>query len=173
MSMDEGLLLVSVDVIPNAKECPEDNLAEIYRICLLMEEVCDKEQGIGLSAVQVGIPWQLFIVKFPLTESDSPYYRHFVNCKYEGVGEEKGRSLESCLSLKNDKGNLRYFDVDRYKSIQFTGKELITESKLSLADVSMKSEDYYRIVYQHEIDHHFGILISDIGKEFEILRGIC
>ncbi len=170
--MHESLSLVAVESIPIAEECTE-SVAEIYRTCLLMQEVCDKEQGIGLSAVQVGIPWHLFIVKFPLTKSDEPYYRYFVNCKYEGIGEEKERSLEGCLSLKNDKGNLRYFDVERFKKIKLTGKELIVEPELALNDISMEPEDYYRIVYQHEIDHGFGILISDIGKEFEILRGIC
>jgi len=161
--MEIVLSIVPVDQIPKATSCPIHNLTEVYQTCLKLETLCEKENGIGLSAVQVGIAWNLFVVKFP--ESN---YRYFVNCEYKPISEEKEKSLEGCLSLRNEDGSLRHFEVERYINIRLKGKELVTDPKLDLIDLEINPKDYYRIVYQHEMDHSSGILISDIGQEFFI-----
>jgi peptide deformylase len=63
MKFNEPLKIVPVVDIPKAKDVPLESLMDIFRLCTKMEKICDVNDGIGLSAVQVGVPWNLFIVK--------------------------------------------------------------------------------------------------------------
>lgn len=165
----ETLSIVSPENIPkDVVDCPSDNLLKIYKTCLQMAIVCVNENGIGLSAVQVGIPWRLFIVRY--MDNGSNKFRFFLNCKYTAVTDEKVKSLEGCLSLKNAKGDLRHFQVDRYTNIKVEGQELLADTALHLEPVTIEPKDFYSNVFQHEIDHQNLVLISDIGVEFEVWK---
>lgn len=175
MANYKSLSIVPVDDIPKTVvDCPTTDLVDLYKLCSYMEELCEKEKGIGLSAVQVGIPWKLFIVRY---NSGSVFFHHYVNCEYIPLSEEKEKSLEGCLSLKKADGQLRYFEVERYTKIKVKGQMLKSDPKLELIDFDkiVDPKNYYRVVYQHEIDHSGnGIfsptLISDIGKEIKIWK---
>ena len=172
----KSLSIVPLDSIPkDIVECPTDDLVDLYKLCSYMAELCTNEKGIGLSAVQVGVPWKVFVVKYMCMPDGKDYFRYFVNCTYAPVViplalDEKEKSLEGCLSLKKSNGELRYFEVERYKNIVLKGQELKSEPNLELVDVHEEPKDYYRIVYQHEVDHQQLVLISDIGKEIEIWK---
>ena len=157
--------LVEVNDIPKVDEIvdvPTDNLVEVYKVCQQMEEVCNKSNGIGLSAVQVGIPWKLFLVKNPTDDS----YGYYINCEYSPRGSEKIISTEGCLSLVSGDNSPRLFVVDRLKSIAVKGFELLDTGGLRVEPFEKDFEmSYENVVFQHEIDHQLGILISDIGKE--------
>lgn len=159
------LSIVPVADIPQASDVPVDNLIDVFRIITQMEKICTDQQGIGLSAVQLGIPWKLFVIQRDIG------YEYYINCEYNGIGQ-KGKSIEGCLSLKDAQGNLRRFEVDRYSSIQLKGKQLkISDSpSLVLEEVDRVEHGLYAIVMQHEIDHETGILISKIGTEIELTR---
>ena len=159
----KSIKIVSPELIPTQIEKFPENLIEIFKVCTVMERICTDFDGIGLSAVQVGIPWDLFIV---LKEEK---YEYYLNCKYKGVGD-KITSIEGCLSLRNKDGVLRRFEVMRYPLITLEGKQLIVSEKgLELIDISCTIKDgLYPIVFQHEIDHSTSILISEIGKEIEL-----
>lgn len=162
--MAEPLVIVPVDEIPKAKDALLDDLMSLFRLAAKMEPICDKEKGIGLSAVQVGVPLNFFIIKVGRN------FEYFVNCEYEGIGD-KQKSIEGCLSLKKDDGSFRRFEVDRFSAIKLTGKELkITNTpSVVLEDVSRLETGLRAIVLQHEIDHGNDILISQIGKEIELV----
>lgn len=64
--------LVEVNAIPKAEAVPTDKITEVYNVCLKMADVCKKNHGIGLAAVQVGIPWKLFVI-------DHKRPRYYVN----------------------------------------------------------------------------------------------
>jgi peptide deformylase len=161
--------VVAVEDIPelsDIKRVPVKNREDrlhVYKICRQMEEICDKNDGIGLNAVQVGIPWKLFIIK---TNGE---YEHFINCSYEAVGDDEVSSVEGCLSLKNEAGEFRRFEMTRSLIVKVTGKKLVKDDGLTVEDFSayIHAEDQ-GVVFQHEIDHHKGILISDAGKEILI-----
>lgn len=159
--------IVPVEEIPlveNVQPTPTDNLMELYKVCQKMENLCQAENGIGLSAVQVGIPWKFFVVR----NRDGSFER-LVDCEYEAVGTEPLQDgLEGCLSLRNAEGRLRNFSVKRHPKVRVTGKKLLIDPDLSLEDVDLELDGLYSVVYQHEIDHHRGVLISEIGKEVEI-----
>lgn len=165
--------LVSVEDIPKVedlKEIPED-LLEVYKICKEMQILCEKENGVGLSAVQVGVPWRLFVIKN--FEDSAKLWRNFIECDYEGVGEKNLLCLEGCLSLRKDDGSLRHFRVKRHSEVRVTGFELIEEDKPVKVPVDFtvkggNGDDISFVVFQHEIDHHLGKLISDEGEEVQL-----
>lgn len=155
-----NLQIVPLHEIPRGLDCKCDHLPELYKLGLLMEVVCERESGIGLSAVQVGVPLNFFIAKF--TNS----YRYFVNCKYMPSAENKEKCVEGCLSIKGADGKFRHFEVERFKNIKVQGKELLVDPTLELVDFEFTpTEMLDAAVFQHEIDHANLILISDIGKE--------
>lgn len=155
--------LVPVKEIPRSvKEVDLNQLPKIYKLCQEMQELCEKEDGIGLSASQVGIDLNLFVIK-----NKDKTYDYYVNCDYIPTGEVID-SLEGCLSLRNSDGSNRYFVVKRWNTIQLKGKKFSKDDFL-LEDISLLIKDSpYNVVFQHEIDHSKGILISDIGKEKNI-----
>lgn len=191
-----GNVLVPVEKIPkvaDVTDVPTDDPMDIYRICREMEVCCDADQGIGLSAVQVGIPWRLFVIKGDGTSLVSKgQYGYFVNCEYEPVTEtEQIVSVEGCLSVRSQEGQLRFFHMERHKSIRLYGFKLeynidgIDESGYSSRNgyssrsshkLSFKKFDTelglaeQGVVVQHELDHQRGILISDCGREIFIWK---
>lgn len=162
--MNNELKIVPVEEIPLAHETPIDNLMGVYSICQRLEILCKKENGVGISAVQAGIDWNLFLIK---TQSGFDY---FLNCDYTPAAEEKVNSLEGCLSLRDAQKNLRHFEVSRYKSILLTGSKLVKlDNNLVLEPLKdVLFAGFQAIVIQHEIDHSKDVLISDIGTEVQI-----
>ena len=145
------------DPIIDAPKSPE-----VFRAFLQMCELCDESNGIGLAAIQVGLPWRMFITRQP---DDS--YECFLDCNYEPVGEEKVTSVEGCLSLRTfDGAEFRSFEVTRFSSVRVVGKKL--QPDLSTLDIDVVLTGLYSIVCQHEIDHSRLIFISDIGKEIHV-----
>lgn len=158
--------IVPVASIPSVTvDVPIDNLLDVFRLITQMEHLCTDKKGIGLSAVQVGIPWKLFIVQ------RGNGYEYYLNCEYSAVGQ-KEKSIEGCLSLYDRDGNLRRFEVDRYSSVRIKGQQLkVSDSPcLILEDIDHIETGLYSIVFQHEIDHQNDILISQIGTEIEIME---
>jgi peptide deformylase len=159
MKISSDLKLVPPSSIPKGLDCPLDDLPELYKLALSMQIICEKENGIGLSAVQVGVPLNFFVVNFHNN------YRFFVNCSYDSTNQEKEKYIEGCLSLRTAEGKLRYYEVERFKEIIVKGKELTCEPNLQIKDIEMSFADFYKVVFQHEIDHQNLITIDLIGKE--------
>lgn len=169
------MVIVEASKIPTKDmitDVPLDNPVKVYGVCQELRELCERENGIGISAVQVGVPWKLFLVKgdgtCPLVPKGE--YGYFVNCEYEEVTEQRVVSLEGCLSLRSPDGRLRSFQVNRLMFIRLFGFMLVDEK----TSISFKEVDtpltYLEegIVFQHEIDHQRCVLISDIGKELYV-----
>jgi peptide deformylase len=163
------LAIVDVDQIPkNIEDVSMDDPIEIFKICREMEMLCEAENGIGLSAAQLGLPLKLFVMKsekFPLVSKDE--YGYFVNCDYEATEGEQVVSLEGCLSVRSDDGQLRLFQVDRHTHIRINGYIIFDNLKFSAVDCEVGFNEQ-SVVLQHEIDHQRNVLISDGGKEIMI-----
>ena len=159
----KNLSIVPEQEIPNGGIVPTDNLLDIFRLIVQMEQICTEKNGIGLSAVQLGIPLNVFIVQ----RNDG--YEYYLNCEYEGIGE-KTSSIEGCLSLRDKEGKLRRFEVQRFSSVKIKGQQLKVsgDPALQIKNIDQEEHGLYAVVFQHEIDHAHQILISDIGKEVEI-----
>lgn len=165
----EELKIVAVKDIPLGETVLLDNLISIYAICQKLEILCDKEKGLGISAVQAGIPLNLFIIK------NKKEFDYYINCDYTVAVEEKNSIimysiLEGCLSLRDKDNQLRYFNVQRYSKVFVSGHKMFLENnQLVLATLDNQLfKGFDAVIMQHEIDHNFGILISDIGTEVDI-----
>jgi len=176
--------IVPVSEIPLSKPVPENfDLNKLWAITEEMAQVCLKEDGIGLHSCQTGGEYDLFIVNQKATipsMKEDKFYRYF-NCSYEpdfnGVDFKDGtdlkiqvKSTEGCLSL-NTPTEKRYFEVMRHRRVIVKGKILKQNpfsGKITASDVSGDWEGLAGIVFQHEIDHGKGVLISDIGMEVHI-----
>jgi peptide deformylase len=163
------MIIVESNKIPDEiLDCPLDRPIEIFKICQELQLLSEKENGIGISAVQAGIPWKLFLVKgdgsCPIVPKGQ--YGYFVNCKYEPVDEIKVVSLEGCLSLKTSDNRIRTFQVERHQKIRLSGFKIRIDKNIHFDPINEFLDITEQgAVFQHETDHHFGILISDIGKE--------
>lgn len=158
--------IISADDIPkDVVDTPTNNLSELYSIAQKMEKICKQNDGVGLSAVQVGIPWKFFIY----FNSDKQKFEYMVDCDYEPMNDNKFLSIEGCLSLRNLNKEIRRFKLMRYENIKVFGKKLLTEDKLLVEEYEEEfKKGIESTVLQHEIDHHKGILISDVGEEIYI-----
>ncbi len=56
------LEIVPVDKIPLGQTVPLHH-GTVWPVCLQLRELCESKNGMGLSAVQAGIPWNLFVIK--------------------------------------------------------------------------------------------------------------
>jgi len=159
------LSIVPVDEIPKGEDVPLDDLLNIFKHGVYMQNLCADLDGIGLSAVQVGVPWNFLVI------NDEKEGGFFLNCSYEGIGEKNQDSIEGCLSLRDKKGVLRRFSLKRFEKVRVKGKKLFAqrrEPQLVLEDFEKEFDGLFSIVFQHEIDHANQILISDLGTEIHI-----
>jgi peptide deformylase len=153
--------IVPLEKIPFGKyETPKDNLIYLYSTAKKMEFLCISKKGMGLSASQVGLPWNFFIYwsNYPNKPMN---FEYLVDCEYKPNGE-KFMSIEGCLSL----GNKR-FQLERYESIVVFGKKLIlNENAPELQDFEGYFDGIMSVLLQHEIDHNYGRerMIDNIGK---------
>lgn len=153
--------IVPLDQIPDGDyKTPTDNLMLLYATAKKMEIICESNNGIGLAAFQVGLPWNFFIywANYP----DEPKeFKHMVDCEYFPIGN-KFLSIEGCLSL----GKKR-FQLERNDSVIVKGKELVIEEEsLVLKEFESEFKDTLSVVMQHEIDHKYGRnkMIDIIGQ---------
>lgn len=157
--------IVAINEIPSeTQSVPLSNLSEVYSKAQQMEEICKLNNGIGLAAAQVGLPWKFFVYS-----DEFGKFHYMVDCEYFSKKESKYLSIEGCLSIRNLIGNVRHFKVMRYDSIEVVGKELVVEDKISVVNFNKSFEKSLECaVFQHEIDHQNNILISSIGEEIFI-----
>jgi peptide deformylase len=151
--------LVPLNKIPVAEPVDETDLIPVFKLATALGVLCVKEGGVGLSAVQAGVPLHLFVIKNNITADHYMNgFAYIINARYEPVDVAKYESLEGCLSLKD-----KYYSVPRYASIRVIGKQLIAKNNIELKDIDTVFEKGVAAVYAHEIDHGFGTTIDKIG----------
>jgi peptide deformylase len=105
--------------------------------------------GIGLAAIQIGIPKQMLVIDLH-KEGEEKQPQVFINPEVLRSSDERSAYEEGCLSIPD-----YYAEVERpakvtVKYIDITGKEQIVEAEGLLATC-----------LQHEIDHLNGVLFID------------
>jgi peptide deformylase len=164
------LSIIPISEIPKEEDIidtPLDDLDEIHDLFNKMVKICKDNGGVGLSAIQLGMPWKFFIVRYGIN-TDSEFFGNYINCDYYAKPDCPTLcSTEGCLSFPG-----KNFAVNRYTDISILGQSLIVNRnrKLELVNVNYNISDIdsiYLYVFQHEIDHQFGQkrLLCNIGKE--------
>ena len=122
---------------------------DLRRLMDDMLETMYAAPGIGLAAIQVGVPKQVIVMDLA-RQGEPPEPRYFVNPEILWASEETAPYEEGCLSVPEI-----YDEVDRparvkLRYLDYHGKE-VTEDAQGL----------FAVCIQHEMDHLKGVLFID------------
>lgn len=125
---------------------------ELHRLLDDMLETMREAPGVGLAAPQIGLSKRIAIIEYPEDEDDPENSMRVYELINPEIIRSKGSEVaqEGCLSMPGlaaDVNRATYVLVraqDRY------GKE-----------IRIKAYDWLARIFQHEIDHLFGVLMTD------------
>jgi peptide deformylase len=122
---------------------------DLRRLMDDMLETMYAAPGIGLAAIQVGVPKQVIVMDLA-RQDEPPQPRYFVNPEILWASEDTAPYEEGCLSVPEV-----YDEVDRparvkLRYLDYLGKE-VTED----------AEGLFAVCIQHEMDHLKGVLFID------------
>ena len=154
---DKKLRIISKDVeFPLSK--PEKETIDImieYLHNSQIEELAEKynlRPGMGLSAIQLGIPKRFFVVVNEVAEGEFETYvlinPKMISNSVEKIYVEEG---EGCLSVNRPVEGI----VPRYARVTFEAYD--SEGNL----VHIRAREELAVCFQHELDHLNGILFTD------------
>ncbi len=113
-------------------------------------------KGLGLSAIQVGVPLRLFILdlnenkKDQETEKKKENVKVFINPVLKNLQEKFIMENEGCLSLPGVRENVERFYKATIEAIDLNGEKFV-----------MDAEGIVAVAFQHEYDHLEGKLFID------------
>ena len=114
-----------------------------------MLETMYAANGIGLAAIQVGIPKRIIVMDI-CKEENKKEPRYFVNPIIKNKDPLKATYEEGCLSVPN-----QFADIDRPSKCEVEYLDYNGQKKL------LKAEGLLATCIQHEMDHLEGILFID------------
>ena len=114
-----------------------------------MFETMYKAPGIGLAAIQVGVPQRLVTMDLSKRETEAQP-KVFINPEITGSSEEKSPYEEGCLSIPDI-----HEDVERPSRVKI--KYLDLDGKAHEED----ADGLFATCIQHEVDHLNGVLFID------------
>ena len=124
----------------------DDSIREIMDDML---ETMYQAPGIGLAAIQIGIPKRIIVLDISMDrEKKEPLY--FVNPEKVYTSEDQATYEEGCLSVPGQFAEIDRPDKCHIKYLDYNG-----DSK------ELKAEGLLATCIQHEIDHLEGILFID------------
>jgi peptide deformylase len=105
--------------------------------------------GIGLAAIQIGVPKRIIVMDLARAE-EAPQPRFFVNPEILWRSEEMAVAEEGCLSVPEI-----YDEVERparvkLRYLNYQGEEVVEDA-----------EGLFAVCIQHEMDHLEGVLFID------------
>ena len=118
----------------------------------LMDDMLDtmySANGIGLAAIQIGVPKRIIVMDISKDENKKEP-RYFVNPVIKNRDELKSTYEEGCLSVPN-----QFAEIDRPRNCDIEYLDYNGEKKF------LKAEGLLATCIQHEMDHLEGILFID------------
>jgi len=105
--------------------------------------------GIGLAAIQIGIPKRIIVMDISGNENEKePMY--FVNPIIKNRNKEKAKYEEGCLSVPDQFAEVERPNTCEVEYLDYNGKKK-----------SLKADGLLATCIQHEMDHLEGILFID------------
>jgi len=143
------LIILPDPLLRQASKPIEQIDTEIQRLADDMLETMYDAPGIGLAAIQIGVPRRMLVIDVA-REGEEKKPLVFINPEIVASSDERSVYEEGCLSIPD-----YYAEVERparvtVKHLDRDGKELVTEAEGLLATC-----------VQHEIDHLNGVLFID------------
>lgn len=132
-------------------------------VALDMIDVMKKEGGLGLSANQVGFPYQIFVMKTILNKQHGDI-TVVMNPVIKGISKEIELGPEGCLSHPN-----LILKVKRPISVVVEFDTLTSDYK-NVIHVEAKYDDIDARCFLHEYDHLHGIQYIDRVSKLKLQR---
>tara|TARA_B100000123_G_C25619964_1_gene379677 strand:- start:78 stop:602 length:525 start_codon:yes stop_codon:yes gene_type:complete len=143
-------ILTEPNKILRQKSQPVDKVTKDEQI--LMDDMLETmyhANGIGLAAIQIGIPKRIIVMDIVKNgEKKNPMY--FVNPVIKNKNKETSTYEEGCLSVPN-----QFAEVDRPATCEVEYLDYNGEKKI------LKANGLLATCIQHEMDHLEGILFID------------
>jgi len=132
------------------KSLPVDKVdADLQKLMDDMLETMYAAPGIGLAAIQVGIPKRVIVLDLaPKEEPKNPMY--FINPEIIKKSENKSLYEEGCLSVPG-----QFAEIERPQTCHVKYLDYYGQPK------ELKAEGMLATCIQHEIDHLEGVLFID------------
>jgi len=133
----------------------EEITEEIKELARYMVEFADNNNGIGLAAVQLGVPIRMFILRNYIILPDEKWTVSapmvFINPKIIWKSKETNSDTEGCLSIPGlPKGPVERPSLVKIEALDLEGNKFIDER-----------EGMNARVFLHENDHLNGVLFID------------
>lgn len=130
-------------VVSKPIEIIDDSIVGLSK---LMINVMEKNHGVGLAAIQIGIDKRAFVYYDPITKKPEIIINPQI-LETKGITISKG---EGCLSVPGITSNVQRAHTVFGKGVDIDGKEF-----------DFEFTGLHSIAFQHEIDHLNGILFID------------
>ena len=114
-----------------------------------MLETMYEAPGIGLAAIQVGVPKRIIVMDISRDE-DKKEPRYFVNPVIKNRDKEKVKYEEGCLSVPDQFAEIERPNACEVEYLDYDGKKQL-----------LKANGLLATCIQHEMDHLEGILFID------------
>lgn len=121
---------------------------EIGELIREMRRTMDEADGTGLAANQVGLDFKMFVAK-----CDNKFYAIF-NPEIVSASKVKALGVEGCLSVPEF-----YLEIPRAEEVVLKGFDKNGKR------IKIKAWGLLARIFQHEVDHLNGKLISDYVKK--------
>ncbi len=143
------LILLPDPVLKQVSDPVEQVDDAVRKLADDMLETMYDAPGIGLAAIQVGVPRRLLVIDIS-REEDDPKPQVFINPEIVSWSDERSVYEEGCLSIPD-----YYAEVERPASISVRHVDLAGEMQ------TIEAEGLLATCLQHEIDHLNGVLFID------------
>ena len=155
-------ILVVPDPVLKQVSTPVEAVDDGLRV--LMDDMLETmyaAPGIGLAAIQVGVPKQVIVMDLAAPDTP-PEPRYFVNPEILWASEDTAPYEEGCLSIPEI-----YDEVERparvkLKYLNYQGEEVIEDA-----------EGLFAVCIQHEMDHLKGVLFIDYLSRLKRDRAVA
>lgn len=105
--------------------------------------------GIGLAAIQVGVPKRVIVMDLA-RDGEEAQPRYFVNPEILWASEETAPYEEGCLSVPEIYDEVERPSQVKLKYLDYQGEEIVEDA-----------EGLFAVCIQHEMDHLDGVLFID------------
>lgn len=144
-------ILVAPDPRLKQKSAPVEGPVtdEHRRLMDDMLETMYAAPGIGLAAIQVGVPLRIIVMDLA-REGEPPAPRYFVNPEILTRAETTKPYEEGCLSVPDVYEEVQRPETVRLRYMDYNGKPIEEDA-----------DGLYAVCIQHEMDHLEGVLFID------------
>ena len=148
--MSVKLILTEPNKLLRQISKPVENIGDEER--RLMDDMLDTmyaAPGIGLAAIQIGVPKRIIVMDLSRNE-DKKEPRYFVNPLIKNKNNETSKYEEGCLSVPDQFAEIERPNECEVEYLDYNGKKQL-----------LKADGLLATCIQHEMDHLEGVLFID------------